>query len=111
MFKQRLLTAMALVPMVFIAIYYANIWVLGSVVVLIVMISGFEWLQLIPIQLLTSKLLFLLALPVFLGLAVYFPPAFFIVGLTAWALILPAVVFYPRSEPYWGYRPLVGGLC
>ena len=62
MFKQRLLTSLVLVPLVLLAIYYANSWFLGAIVILLVMASGWEWLQLIPLTQPINKWLAMLIL-------------------------------------------------
>ena len=50
MFKQRLLTAIVLIPIVLLAIYHAHPWLLGLVVLAILMTAGLEWLNLVPIH-------------------------------------------------------------
>jgi len=109
MFRQRLLTALVLVPLVLLAIYYANMWLLGSIVLLFVMIGGWEWCQLIPIHSLLSKIIFLLVLVLATALSVTWLNYWLMSGLALWALILFAVLKFPSSQPFWGHRVVVGG--
>ena len=111
MFRQRLLTALVLVPLVLLAIYYANIWLLGSVVLLLIVIGGWEWTQLIPIHSLTSKFVFMAALLLMVGLSAQGLNYWLLGGLVVWGLILFSVLTFPASQALWGHRILVGGAC
>ncbi len=111
MFRQRLLTVLVLIPLVLLAIYYTNVWLLGAVVSVLVVIGGWEWLQLIPINALINKLVFMMALLLFVGLCIYRLDDWLLSGLLLWGFILIAVLTFPASESYWGYRTLVGGAC
>ena len=111
MFKQRLLTSLVLVPLVLLAIYYANIWLLGSVVLLLVAAGGWEWSYLIPIHRLWNKIIFILALLLMVCLSVHWLNYWLVSGLVIWGLILLAVLTFPTSQSFWGYRILVGGAC
>jgi phosphatidate cytidylyltransferase len=108
MFKQRLFTVMILVPLVLLAIYEAPFGLLGALVVLLMMVGGWEWLQLIPLHTVTSRLGFLLVLLSLVGLGADGFHYGLIMGLLLWMLILFAVMAFPASEPYWGYRVIVG---
>ena len=111
MFRQRLLTALVLVPLVLLAIYYANVWLFGSVVLVFVAIGGWEWTQLVPINSLLKKCIFIFALLVAAGFSDYLIRYGLIGGLFLWLLILFAVLTYPTSQSVWGHRSLVGGAC
>ena len=111
MFRQRLLTALVLVPLVLLAIYYANVWLLGTVVLCLVGIGGWEWSQLVPIHSLVNKIIFILVLLLAVGLSVHWFYYWLMIGLIAWVFILLAVLTFPSSEAVWGYRVLVGGAC
>lgn len=111
MFRQRLLTALVLVPLVLLAIYYANMWLLGVVVVLFVVIGGWEWLQLVPIHSLMSKIIFLLVLFLAMVLCAKVFDYWLISGLVLWGFILFVVLTFPVSQFLWGHRIIVGGAC
>lgn len=111
MFKQRLLTSLVLVPLVFLAIFCTNIWMLGSIVLLLVLVGTWEWAQLIPITRLVSKLLFILILVFLIVVNIYLFDVWLIAGLILWAGILAAVITFPVSQPFWGNRIVVAGFC
>ena len=111
MFRQRLLTALVLVPLVLFAIYYANAWILGTIVLLLIALGGWEWLQLIPLNDFKYKCVFLVFLILAVGLGSLGYVYWLIGGLLLWALILFAVVTFPVSQALWGHRFLVAGAC
>ena len=108
MFKQRLLTTLVLVPLVLLAIYYANAWILGAVVLLLVGLCGWEWLQLIPLTQLIYRFLFIVALFIALWACMQWLNYWLVVGLFLWGFILIAVLTYPASQSVWG-NPIVVG--
>lgn len=107
MFKQRLLTTLILVPLVLLAIYYANIWLLGTIVVLLVIGSAWEWCQLIPLLQLVPKLVFVIVVVAAIGLSIHWYEYWLIVGLLFWILILLAVLTFPASQRLWGFPVVV----
>ena len=111
MFKQRLITGVILVVLVLLAIYYANIWVLRGVVLVLVFASAWEWTQLIPIKWFMNKAIFTVVLLLTVGLSIYWFDAWLYSGLVLWMGILFAVLLFPASQRFWGYRTIVGGAC
>lgn len=111
MFKQRLLTTLILVPLVLMAIFYANVLVLGGLVLLLIAMLGWEWLQLIPINNRIHQGIFIALLLLLVWPAVHWLHDWLIVDLVAWGLILIAVLTYPASQAVWGRRVIVGALC
>ena len=111
MFKQRLLTTLVLVPLVLMAIYYANVMVLGALVLLLTAILGWEWLQLIPIKHIVNKGLFITALLLLVWPAVHWLHYWLLADLVCWGLILVAVLTFPASQAVWGHRIVVGFAC
>ncbi len=111
MFKQRFITAIILVPLVLLAIYYANIWILRAVVLLLTLACAWEWTQLIPINRLVSRIFFTVLLLVVVELGGYWFDAWLLCGLVAWVGILLAVLMFPASQRFWGHRIVVGGAC
>lgn len=109
MFKQRLLTTLILVPLVLLAIYYANHAALGGIVLLVVLLMGWEWLQLIPIKHVVNKGLFLVALLLLIWPAMHWLHYWVIADLLCWCAILMAVLMYPVSQAVWGHRFIVAG--
>lgn len=111
MFKQRLITLLLLGPLVLCGIYFVNQWVFTSIVVVLVLAGGWEWSQLIPISHWIKKLIFLVVLLIFIGLAVQWFDYWLTIGLLFWGLILWAVLTFPASQEVWGNRYIVGGSC
>ncbi len=111
MFKQRLLTALVLVPLVLMAIYYASTGVLMGLVVLLIGLMGWEWLQLIPIRRPMHRTVFMAVLLLLIAPAVYWRQAWLLVDLVCWGGILLAVLTFPASQKTWGKRTIVGGVC
>jgi phosphatidate cytidylyltransferase len=116
MFKQRLLTALILVPLVLLALYYSRLIFLQIGLVIISLAMGIEWLQLIPIKRTVNQCLFVLVLAGFvvlslIGLDPYWTQIWLVVGLVLWGFILLAVVTFPVSQTYWGYSFVIGGAC
>lgn len=111
MFKQRLMTAVILVFLVLLAIYYANIWVLRGVVLLLALASAWEWTQLIPIKWFVNKVIFAVVMLLAVGFSSYWFDVWLSAGLILWFGILFAVLMFPTSQQFWGYRSIVGGAC
>ena len=111
MFKQRLLTTLILVPLVLMAIYYANLWVLGGLILGLIVMLGWEWLQLIPIKSPIHQGLFIIALVLLIWPAMHWQAYWLFADLAFWGLILIAVLTFPASQAIWGFRGVVGGAC
>ncbi|WP_133127921.1 phosphatidate cytidylyltransferase [Legionella nagasakiensis] len=111
MFKQRLLTSLVLVPLVLIAIYFAAPWILAVVILLLLIIGGWEWLHLIPVFRLLPKCVFILALVLMTWLSTYWLDYWLFAGLILWGLILVAVLTFPASQSFWGFPAIVGSAC
>lgn len=107
MFKQRLLTALALVPLVLFAIYYANLWIFTGLVLVLLLGCALEWLPLIPVTRYWLKLSFILAILVGTWLLQFNYLSWLIVGMFFWLAIFFAVLGFPKSQRYWGYPELV----
>lgn len=108
MFKQRLITALILVPLVLLALYFADYRVLACMVVIFVLLAGWEWLRLMPVSHRFYQSLYFLLLLVMMWLSLLWFECWLWVGFGVWALILLAVVTFPASEPYWGFPFLIG---
>lgn len=111
MFKERFLTAVLLIPLVLLIICYGNVWVLSGVTLLLMLALGFEWIVLIPLKQVTHQCLFILALLLALLPSLFALDVYLKVNVIVWSLIVLALLTYPASLRYWGYRVVVGGLC
>ncbi len=111
MFKQRFFTAIILIPLVLMGIYYANDAVLLGIIGIMTVAMGWEWSALIPIEGPATKWLFvgvlaLLIWPMHLVLT----PCLW-ANPILWFGILLAVVLYPKSRPVWGHAWLMLGVA
>lgn len=111
MFKQRLLTTIILIPLVLAAIFYANYWVFGAVVLLLILGCALEWVSLVPIQSMPVKFLFFTALLLCCYLIQITWLYWLFAGLLMWGMILIFVLQFPKSQVIWGYPWFVGALC
>ncbi len=111
MFKQRLLTTLILAPLVLLGIIYGNIWMLSAVVLLLMLLMGWEWLSLIPVKDILHQCLFMLGLLICLIPSLYWLDWYLWFGWLVWICIFIAIVTYPKSQRYWGHPGVVGGLC
>ncbi len=107
MFKQRFLTTIILVPLVLMLLYFGKGWMLATLVLVLNIALGWEWLQLIPAQRWFSKLVFIVALIVAIGLCARWLQLWLTVGLVLWGFNALAILAFPRSQHGWGYRPVV----
>lgn len=111
MFIQRLITTLVLVPIVLLALFYGPPGLLGSVLLLISLVAGWECWQLIPLQSVPSKLTFMLILFLVLVGSGYVFDYWLIVGMCFWLLACIAIIFFPDSQRYWGYPGVVAVSC
>ena len=111
MFRQRLLTALILVPLVLIAIYYASYTVLSTIILAIIALLGWEWLQLIPIKNNIGRCVYIATLLLLVWPATLWLNNWLIVDLIFWGLIFVAVVTFPASQAVWGHPAVVGSSC
>jgi phosphatidate cytidylyltransferase len=108
MFKQRLLTALILVPLVLLVLYFGPAWILAGILLVIVSLCGWEWARLIPLKKSEYRMLYIIVLLLATWLVSANLPSLLSVGLNCWLLILLAVLTYPGSQNFWGYRSVVG---
>ncbi len=111
MFKARLMTALVLIPLVFVIIFFANASVFAGVLVLLAMGCGYEWLALIPIRYRGYQVVAIMFLLCALGLALLFAHDVACLGSGMWLLLLPAVLYFPQSQRCWGQPWIVFTLC
>lgn len=111
MFMQRLITSLILVPLVLFALFYANPWVLGVIVLVIFLAASRECWQLIPIDSVFNKIAFLVLMLLGLWVCGYLFSYWLTIGLLLWICIIVAIITFPSSQDYWGYPILVAGAC
>lgn len=111
MFKQRLYTALILIPFVLLAIFYAYSWMLAGILLLFVLLGAWEWAQLVPIKYTLNKILFVLCLIPAVIASITWPTFWLLAGILVWGLILLAVLTFPGSQKNWGFPVIIGSSC
>ncbi len=107
MFRQRLITSLILIPAVLILLYYASVWVLSGIVLLICLLTAVECWQLIPLKHVFWKTAFILGVLLGIWACFYWLPYWLTIGFVLWVLIFLAILTFPKSQPYWGHPALV----
>ncbi|MBA2709987.1 MAG: phosphatidate cytidylyltransferase [Tatlockia sp.] len=102
MLKQRILTAVVLVPLVLFAIFYANSWIFTSIVLLLLLACAYEWSFLIPLENLGLQIIFLAVLLAMTWLTHFYYNYWLLAGMILWVFIILAIIFYPKSQVIWG---------
>ena len=110
MFKQRLLTALILIPLVLLTLYYATAWVIYLLLSGIILLLGREWAALIPIN--SSKwenkvIAYLAMLLLLSGLCLYWFSVWLYVGVLIWVVLGFFVIKYPKTQKNWANRIVV----
>lgn len=111
MLRQRFLTALILIPLVVLLLYYGHSWLQISLALLVIVAMGLEWMQLVPVHHVTLKCLFIIGLLACLWINILYFMGWLIAGLILWGAALVAVLTFPASERYWGNRLVVGAAC
>lgn len=111
MLMQRVITSLILIPLVLLILFYAPVWVLLGIVLLLIIAAGRECWQLIPLQGFTAQVSFLLLLLMGFWLcdAVFY--FWLILGLFFWLCIGAAILTFPESQRYWGRPWVVMSAC
>ncbi len=102
MFKQRLLTALFLIPLVLMIIYFANPWVLSFVILGLFIALSWEWFGLITIDKFIYKIFAIIVLLGLFILNLQYWDYFLIANLVIWGFIIFAIITYPWSMKLWG---------
>lgn len=110
MLKQRLLTALILIPIVLLILVYANTGVLMGFVVVVNALLAWEWTTLIPIHQTPLKLGYIF-ISVLVSIAMLWALPYMLGGvILLWIGITLLVMTYPRSTSIWGKSWVVGGM-
>jgi len=110
MLKQRVFTALLLVPCVLLGIHFAPTSVLTVAIALIVLLTSLEWVLLIPINQLLNRVSFIGVMGIGLIGALSYPELW-LGSLFLWLYLLLIIVAYPKSDKWWAYRPIIGGFA
>lgn len=106
--KKRFLTALILISLVLLALFYAHPLILAAMVLGVLAVGAWEWFALIPLTNQWYQALYGVLLILGLAGCCVFFPVWLITNLVIWLAIIFAVVTYPRSETIWGRSIVVG---
>lgn len=107
MLRQRFLTSLILIPFVLFIIYYASNWILIGLVLVILLACAYEWLDLIPVKNIATKLIFFTLTLLMTWLAQFYFSYWLCLGLILWGFFILAILGFPKSQKIWGYSWLV----
>jgi CDP-diglyceride synthetase len=110
MFKHRLMTTLVLVPLVLCCLYLASPLLLLPIMLVVILMMGFEWLQLIPLVKQGSRIIFLVGILGLSLLSMQYLLPWLIVGFVLWGFITVIVVTYPRTLSWWDNPLIVSGV-
>jgi phosphatidate cytidylyltransferase len=107
MFMQRLIASLVLVPLVLVAIFLGTSWLLATILCLVVVLCAYEWTKLIPLKRVEFKLLYIVLTLLLLLVSHRVMDPWLNVSFFVWALVLIAILTFPSSQTYWGYKTIV----
>lgn len=107
MFKQRLATALILGPLVLLLLCYAPPVMAMALVLVLLLVCGLEWVNLIPIQNRLMQIVYVICLFLTLWIMQYKFGYWLMLGLLLWGLIFVAIGSFPASKSLWGYHWIV----
>lgn len=107
--KKRFATALILIPLVLLALFYAHPFVLAAMVLSVLAVGAREWCALIPMKKTWQMVLYGVLLILSLGACVVWFSVWIMISLVVWGVMIVAILTYPRSETVWG-RPVIVGL-
>lgn len=108
MFKQRLLSALVLIPLVLSLILYGPAWLLAALLCVLLSGAAYEWMRLIPLERAISRFIYVLVLLAAAYLSWRYQEAWLWLGVMLWVGLMGCIVTYPRSVKLWGHRLIVG---
>jgi CDP-diglyceride synthetase len=107
MLKQRVFTAIILIPLVLLAIYCSSSWLFAGLVLTLLLFCAFEWLPLIPVKPLWLQFIFIASLLFITWLMHFYYINWLVASMLLWCLITVAVLYFPKSQSIWAYPSIV----
>src|SRR3990167_3547199 len=103
MLKQRILTALILVPIVLLLFYYLPPAAFCFFTGLIVLLGAFEWTNLMGVENIISRFIYLGLMISAFFMALFIPVPLLLVSSGVWWVIaLLLLLLYPRASSLWG---------
>lgn len=111
MLKQRVLTALVLIPLTLLILFYLPADAFCFLIGLIVLGAAWEWTNLMEIKKTGWRWFYLLIIAVCLGITARIPVLYTIAASAVWWVIaLLLVLLYPRASEAWGRSVTVRGI-
>lgn len=107
MLKQRLLTAIILIPLVLLGLFQATLPAFYAVLLLALLALTVEWLQLIPLKKSGYQILFICCCGLGAALIPYIFDYWLMGGCIIWILLGYFILHFPKSTAVWGKRGFV----
>jgi phosphatidate cytidylyltransferase len=102
MLKQRLITAIILIPIFVLLILKLSPKYFGYMTIIFVLIGAWEWSSLMGIESKMKRIIYPILVSAFLPLSIFFPWQILWAGLAGWLLAFVLVLLYPRASKIWG---------
>lgn len=103
MLKQRIITALILIPIFVFLIFTLPVWGFGILSGCIVLLAAWEWSYLMGIQSLGKSIIYAIVIAIILLLSLQFNIIYALgIAFVFWLVGLLLVVYYPRGSGLWG---------
>ena len=111
MLKQRVLTALVLIPLFLAVLFKATPYWFGIFTVCIVLLAAWEWSSFIGIKPWPVRLCYPVLMYGFISFPLFLPIQYVLfIGICWWVVALILVASYPRSAALWGNSKMLRGI-
>ncbi len=111
MLKQRIITAIILIPIVVLLLFYLPPFAFMFLTGFIALGGAWEWTNLMQVQTPIWRAAYLVLVVFMFAFALFIPPAFILFGAFIWWIIAMTMVFlYPRGSDWWRNSIVARGL-
>ena len=115
MLIQRILTAIALIPLVIIALFFAPLSIFSYLIIVVCALAAWEWGSFLGLEKKAQKAIFMVLSIVFLGLLYLIESSIksnlfaliICLSIIWWLVALFLVISYPNSAKYWAKSPSI----
>lgn len=106
MLKQRIITALILIPLTLVVLFYASPIFFAAVTGVLCLLAAYEWSALAGYRSLSSRLIYMLMVSAVFALMCFIPlPLTLMATAVWWAFALLLVCIYPRGDHYFRASP------
>lgn len=99
MLKQRIITALILIPLTLALLFYASPALFGAVTGVLCLLGAWEWAALSGYDSALARVIYLVVMSVVFMMMLFVPaPLIMFLAMTWWVLALAMVLLYPRGE-------------